>query len=227
MKAIITKNDRQRIKPEQVGAKAFNLYILQAQGYNVPELLTIPDEVFNFYMEKEHDKADLTKIRDHIQRIVFTQDFIEELRQMTDSAGIYVVRSSAIAEDSDSYSFAGQLQSFLNVAPRDIPDHIKKVWLSYFSDHAVEYRRMNDLLDTLPQIAVIIQKMIPADVSGVAFSMNPVSGNRKETVISSVYGLGEGLVSGELDADVFTVSDSSVKKEIAGKRRTGAGCAWT
>ena len=130
---------------------------------------------------------------------------------------LYAVRSSAVGEDGSSNSFAGQMESFLYVKPEDIKVTIQHVINSANSDRIKFYREQNGLADEDIKVGVIVQKMINSDVSGVAFSANPITGKWDEIVISSVFGLGEGLVSGELNADTYTVQENDIKKNITSK----------
>ena len=130
---------------------------------------------------------------------------------------LYAVRSSAVGEDGSSNSFAGQMESFLYVKPEDIKVTIQHVINSANSDRIKFYREQNGLADEDIKVGVIVQEMINSDVSGVAFSTNPITGKRDEIVISSVFGLGEGLVSGELNADTYTVQENDIKKNITSK----------
>jgi pyruvate,water dikinase len=118
------------------------------------------------------------------------------------------VRSSAIDEDGAQHSFAGQLSSFLDVAAGDIAARVLDVWRSAFSARVYAYRREHSLSLPPPAPAVLIQRMVSADVAGVAFSADPVSGQRTIAVVSAVRGLGEALVSGEQDADSYYVAQS-------------------
>ncbi|NJL20930.1 MAG: phosphoenolpyruvate synthase [Leptolyngbyaceae cyanobacterium SM1_3_5] len=130
------------------------------------------------------------------------------------------VRSSALDEDGDR-SFAGQLESFLFVPIDQVADRILDVWRSAFSDRIVAYREEHNLPPaTAP--AVLIQKMVDAEVAGVAFSAHPVTGQRGVAIVSAVYGLGSALVGGEVDADTYEVdragnitSRQIARKEIA------------
>src|SRR5690606_10419826 len=100
----------------------------------------------------------------------------------------------------------------------DLAECIVNVWRSAFSERVTAYRRANLMEGRLPRVAVIVQEMIDADASGVAFGIDPVSGDRSAVVISAVYGLGEGLVSGDLDADTYTVRGGTITSTIAAKR---------
>src|SRR5213078_1024244 len=111
------------------------------------------------------------------------------------------VRSSASDEDGAQHSFAGQLDSFLFVAAPDVPAKVAAVWRSGFSERLLAYRREHNLTPMPRPPTVLVQRMVQADVAGVAFGADPVSGRRGVTVVSAVFGLGTALVGGEADAD--------------------------
>ncbi|WP_327113737.1 phosphoenolpyruvate synthase [Nocardia sp. NBC_01730] len=124
-------------------------------------------------------------------------------------AGPIAVRSSVAAEDGAEHSYAGQFDTFLNVHGLDaVLDRVRACWASAFSERSVRYA----FADGKPRAvatAVVLQRLIAARASGVAFTANPISGASDELVISAVYGLGEGLVSGAVDADSVVVDKSS------------------
>lgn len=128
---------------------------------------------------------------------------IEEFLDQT--GGPWAVRSSAVDEDGQAHSFAGQLESFLNVAREDLVEKIGAVRQSGFSERIVLYRQQAGLSLPPPMPAVIIQQMVPAETAGVAFSADPVSGRRGIAVVAAVRGLGEVLVSGEKTGDSYQV----------------------
>ena len=130
---------------------------------------------------------------------------------------LYAVRSSAVGEDGSGNSFAGQMESFLYVKAEDIKARIQDVINSANSYRIRFYREQNGLSNEDIKVGVIVQEMINSDTSGVAFSSNPITGKRGEIVISSVFGLGEGLVSGELNADTYSVENGKITKNIAEK----------
>lgn len=129
----------------------------------------------------------------------------------------YAVRSSAVGEDNSDNSFAGQMESFLYVKPCDIKNRIQDVINSANSEKIKFYREQNGLNNTEIKVGVIIQEMVNSEISGVAFSSNPITGVRDEIVISSVFGLGEGLVSGELNSDTYIISGEKTLKQIVDK----------
>lgn len=134
------------------------------------------------------------------------------------SEKLYAVRSSAVGEDGSGISFAGQMESYLYVKPSDIKSRIQDVINSANSERIRFYREQNGLLNDNIKVGVIVQEMINSEVSGVAFSSNPITGKRDEILISSVFGLGEGLVSGELNADTYSVVRGKITKNIAQKQ---------
>jgi pyruvate,water dikinase len=114
------------------------------------------------------------------------------------------------------------MDSFLNI--RDFEEFITSVlgcWASLFNERAVLYRQKNNIDPWRVNIAVIAQQMVEADISGVVFTANPLNGHRDELLINSLWGLGEGLVSGRLDADTYIINtkDKIIKKEIAEKKQ--------
>ena len=133
------------------------------------------------------------------------------------------VRSSAIDEDGQAASFAGQYETYLNInGAVAVADAVTRCWESTRSEQVLEYRRQNDLPVDDVQIAVLIQQMVPADIAGVAFSANPVNKNRDEVVINTSWGLGESVVSGTVSPDSYVVDkgDLQVKeRQIAEKEK--------
>ena len=142
------------------------------------------------------------------------------VREVAVGAGFFAVRSSALYEDGAEHSFAGQLDSFLFVPPEQIPAKVEAVWRSGFSERILAYRKERGLPGEPQPPAVLVQRMIDAETAGVAFSADPVSGRRGHAVVSAVFGLGSALVSGEADADMFTVDRGGrvVTRMVAEKR---------
>jgi pyruvate,water dikinase len=144
----------------------------------------------------------------------------QRLADLCPNSELVAVRSSASDEDGVQHSFAGQLDSFLYVPPSAIAHKVAAVWRSGFSERIIAYRREHNL-SLVPRVsAVLIQRMVTADVAGVAFGADPVTGRRGVAVVSAVYGVGTSLVSGECDADTFHVDrDGNIlQRAIADKR---------
>ena len=136
---------------------------------------------------------------------------------------IAAVRSSAVDEDGATASFAGQHETYLNIVGADaIIQAVTHCWESARSDHALDYRRQQGLSIEHPQIAVLVQQLVAADVAAVVFSANPITGNRDEVMINASWGLGESIVGGTVTPDTFIVRKSDleiIQRVIADKQR--------
>jgi len=133
----------------------------------------------------------------------------------------YAVRSSATAEDLPTASFAGQQDTYLNVVGADaILRHIQKCWASLFTERAVTYRLRNGFDHRKIHMAVVVQRMVFPKASGILFTADPITGNRKVASVEATFGLGEALVSGLVNADVFKIRGGEIiNKSIAAKPR--------
>ncbi|MBQ1011007.1 phosphoenolpyruvate synthase, partial [Micromonospora sp. M51] len=136
----------------------------------------------------------------------------------------YAVRSSATAEDTPTASFAGQQDTYLNVVgSAAILRHVSRCWASLFTERAVIYRLRNGVDHRTVQMAVVVQKMVFPDAAGILFTADPVTGNRKVATVDASFGLGEALVSGLVNPDVFRVRDGEVVAgSVAVKQRAVA-----
>ncbi|HET6993303.1 MAG TPA: PEP/pyruvate-binding domain-containing protein, partial [Bacteroidia bacterium] len=212
----ISDREKNQVKNLVVGGKAKNLFRLVEIGMNVPKFIVIPQEVLVSLVPEEIRNSDYKRIIEFIRQIDIPENSIRKIIAEFLGVDYFAVRSSAIDEDGSEFSFAGQFESHLFVTKETISEKIKSVWCSAFSERVYEYRK-NNKLDQKFGIAVIIQEMIDADAAGVAFGINPISGNKNEKLISSVYGLGEGLVSGELNSDNFTLADGKITSQLTEK----------
>lgn len=142
------------------------------------------------------------------------------LTRLGEPAG-YAVRSSATAEDLPTASFAGQQDTYLNVVgPAAVLQHVSRCWASLFTERAVIYRRRNGIDHRTVHMAVVVQRMVFPDAAGILFTADPVTGNRKVATVDAGFGLGEALVSGLVNPDVFKVRHGEVvAKTIAAKQR--------
>ncbi|BFU47569.1 rifamycin-inactivating phosphotransferase [Krasilnikovia sp. MM14-A1004] len=133
----------------------------------------------------------------------------------------YAVRSSATAEDLPTASFAGQQDTYLNVVgPAAILRHVSRCWASLFTERAVTYRLRHGFDHRSVSMAVVVQRMVFPQASGILFTADPVTGNRRLATVDAGFGLGEALVSGLVNPDVFTVRDGEVvAATIAVKQR--------
>lgn len=173
-----------------IGGKAENLFRLKTLGMPVPRFVVIPWETLVAgFMESE---------------------LVPGLLSVFEETRHFAVRSSAMGEDGATFSFAGQFVSYLSVLPNELAARIEDVRQSAFSDRVTTYRKHHGLSDA-GGVAVIVQEMVDADAAGVAFGANPLTGNRQEKVINAVFGLGDGLVSGEVNADQFVLNGAEIQ----------------
>lgn len=156
-------------------------------------------------------KEELRATSEALQELARAGYLDAELRRQLNRAleelgdGPFAVRSSMVGEDSAESSWAGQLQSFLYVSPDDVPAAIRGCWASAFTPHALAYRQHRENSGLLPRVAVVVQKMVTGQVSGVAFTADPTTGHRDHVRISAAWGLAEGVVSGVCNTDEFVV----------------------
>lgn len=164
------------------------------------------------------------EIRRTIEEIAIPGDLAAAITRALSLLGdqaAYAVRSSATAEDLPTASFAGQQDTYLNVmGPTEILQHVSRCWASLFTERAVTYRQRNGIDHRTVHMAVVVQRMVFPHASGILFTADPVTGNRKVATVDAGFGLGEALVSGLVNPDVFKVRDGEVvEKAIAAKQR--------
>lgn len=207
----------QHIHNPAVGGKAKNLLKLSQLNLPVPKWIVLPADYLAEVFKDVASIENATDLLEAIDAYRFPSFLLTQIETTFPDTAYFAVRSSAIDEDGRQHSFAGQFESYLYVRKEDIFARIKDVWRSLFAERILSYRVSNNLGLGLG-IGVIVQEMIDADVSGVAFGMNPISGNRKEKLISGVFGVGEGLVSGYLDADNFIIHKGKIDRQIVRKK---------
>ena len=164
------------------------------------------------------------EIRRTLEGIAIPDDLAAAISRALDRLGrhaAYAVRSSATAEDLPTASFAGQQDSYLNiVGPAAIVQHVSRCWASLFTERAVTYRLRNGFDHRKVRMAVVVQQMAFPQAAGVLFTADPVTSNRKVASVEASFGLGETLVSGLVNADVYKVRDGEiVAKAVATKQR--------
>lgn len=185
--------------PMQVGGKGSNLMKLYQIGIRVPDFRVIAAQEVS---------------------LPFSAAMLTEVSGFLSDDKLYAVRSSASIEDGQQHSFAGQFDSYLYLEKDEVLEAIEKVYKSVGSAHVKTYLENNGIKDTI-KMAVIIQEMLDPEVSGVAFGLNPNTGNTDEKIITAVYGVGEGVVSGTLNADTFVVKGARIQKDIVTKEQQG------
>ncbi|TSC56033.1 MAG: Uncharacterized protein Greene071421_52 [Parcubacteria group bacterium Greene0714_21] len=147
------------------------------------------------------------EIRELISDAEFPRDLGEKiLKEYSKLGAKYVaVRSSATAEDSSVASWAGELESYLNVTKENLLESVKKCWSSLFTPRAIFYRFEKSLHKKPVSVAVVVQKMIQSEVSGICFTVHPVTKDKGQMVIEAGYGLGEAIVGGKITPDTYII----------------------
>ncbi|QWU45763.1 phosphoenolpyruvate synthase [Bacillus sp. NP247] len=238
--------DFQEIEKTQlslVGGKGLNLgELTNIQGIQVPEGFCVTtvgyekaieqNEVFQTLLTqlvilKIEDRNQIgemsKKIRETIMEVEIPSDVVEAVSHYLSRFGdehAYAVRSSATAEDLPYASFAGQQDTYLNIIGKEaILQHVRKCWASLFTDRAVVYRMQNGFDHNQVSICVVVQRMVSPEASGILFTADPITSNRKVLSIDASFGLGEALVSGIVCADNYKVKEEKiVDKMIATKK---------
>ncbi|MFN8790381.1 MAG: phosphoenolpyruvate synthase [Bdellovibrionales bacterium] len=229
---IVTPKSTLSFSRRESGGKGHNLYLMSQAGLPVPAWVVFGKRFFQEFIATHNLKSELERTLESFREARITGAECEKaidalfeskpatpfLKSHLDQAlkilpaGEFSVRSSAADEDGSSHSFAGQLSSFLYVKePEEILKFIKKCWSSGFSERGLVYRKTQGLDLSKISISVVLQKMIDPEKSGVLFTCDPVSQKTDTFTVSSVYGVGEGLVSGLLSADSFWLEMSSGK----------------
>lgn len=173
--------------------------------------------------DREAISALSAEIRQTLEEVAVPDDLAaavtDALARLGDQAA-YAVRSSATAEDLPTASFAGQQDTYLNVVGlAAILQHITRCWASLFTERAVTYRLRNGFDHRKVHMAVVVQQMVSSQAAGILFTADPITGNRRVAAVDAGFGLGEALVSGLVNPDVFKVRDGEViAKTIAAKQ---------
>lgn len=155
------------------------------------------------------------KIRDLIRDTKFPKDIADEIKKEFTKlkAPSVAVRSSATAEDSSIASWAGELESYLNTDKKNLLENVKKCWASLFTPRAIFYRFEKKLEDKKIAVAVVVQKMIQSEISGIVFTVHPVTEDKNQMIIEAGWGLGEAIVGGMITPDAYVINKLNVKSE--------------
>jgi pyruvate,water dikinase len=221
----------------ELGGKGYSLAVLFNNGFNVPRGFILISEAFFEYLRKNNMIEKVRKLSSEIDE----NNFREKSREIRDlilsgkiqeniesevkealsklNANYVSVRSSAVSEDSLRASFAGLHDTFLNVKAEttSVLENVKKCWASLFNDRAVIYR-IKKKIPHLEGMAVIVQEMIPAEVSGVVFTIHPM--DKKSLLIEASYGIGDIVVGGRVEPDDYVVDRKTleiVERKIGSK----------
>jgi len=241
--SVLSFQDIDKTKLELVGGKGANLGELsRIEEIRVPDGFCITTDAFKRIIENTPqindllDQLSLLKVEDRdkirelsggirsiIEKITIPEDINEEISRLLSRLGAtnaYAVRSSATAEDLPTASFAGQQDTYLNIIGKaSILQHISKCWASLFTERAITYRLQNGFDHRKVYLSVVVQQMIFPQAAGILFTADPVTGNRKVSSIDASFGLGEALVSGMVNADIYKVRNGEVTdKKISAKK---------
>src|SRR5688572_15506372 len=232
-----------RTQAAVVGGKGAHLGELsRIEGVNVPAGFCVTTEAFKRIMaaapsidepldrlsrltpgEQGAIRALSAEIRATLEAIAIPDELAASITRQLAILGehaAYAVRSSATAEDLPAASFAGQQDTYLNVVgAAAILQHVSRCWSSLFTERAVLYRIRNGFDHREVRMAVVVQRMVFPQVSGILFTADPVTGNRRIASVEASFGLGEALVSGLVNADVYRLRDGEVVARTIGTKQ--------
>ena len=198
---------------EKLGNKGKFLLLMKSKGFNVPNGFVLDSDTYDDTVKangtdekikealkgltKENVRETSEKISKLFDGLKLPSSIEKEISEKADSGKLYAVRSSGTKEDLDEFSFAGQYQTFLNTSYDDIEEKVIECYKSMFSEIILSYliNRTIDLSDL--KMSVVVQEMVDSDLSGICFTIDPVTGNDKTMLIEVSEGLGENIVSGK------------------------------
>ncbi|MFV1987681.1 MAG: PEP/pyruvate-binding domain-containing protein [Gemmatimonadota bacterium] len=213
------------------GGKAARLRLLEQLGCAVPPWICIPARAFDSslaLMDRPESGAQDTAAEARPLAMPMPDDVGADIREALVRYSLddefVAVRSSGLDEDGAEHSFAGQFESFLyRRGPSEVLHAVRDCWASAFSERNMAYRSWIDAQSAGPRMGVIVQRMVDSESAGVAFSRDPLQpAERKMLVVESVWGQGEGLVSGALDSDRFHVNRETLESDVTLATKTHA-----
>ena len=232
---------------ERVGGKGRSLSKMVREGFNVPAGFIVTADAYRRFVADNQLQTEVVRsarprlkegypafeqsseiIRDLILQSPMNDALVAAVKLAYrdlatgngDDASV-AVRSSANAEDLPGLSFAGQQETYLNMRGEDaVVEAVRNCWASLWTAQAISYRHQNGIDQNSVAMAVVVQLMVPSEVSGILFTANPASGERSEFIINGSFGLGEAVVSGQVTPDTYIInrSDLRVKQEILGPK---------
>ena len=227
----VVKLDTSDLDIGMVGGKGINIAKMISNGFSVPPAFAVTVDAYEMFLDRNglreqireildrtdfDDDASLTKGSEEIRSLFLNADIgddelVDLKKQRGELIGEYfAVRSSAVAEDLADASFAGQQDTYLNVRREDVVRMILTCWASYWNARAMKYRH-DASKDHLSQgMAVVVQKMVKSDISGVMFTADPVTGEDR-VIIEASWGLGESIVSGLVTPDSYVLAKDTLE----------------
>lgn len=241
-KYILTFNEIDQMDSITAGGKGLNLGKLsRIDGIRVPDGFCVTTDVYRKAIEnnadlkaliekltllKSNDRDQISKISEKIRSVIEKLSMESEIEDEITSAlslygwnEAYAIRSSATAEDLPHASFAGQQDTYLNIRGKDeVIRHVIKCWASLFTERAVTYRIQNGFDQRKVLISVIVQKMVVSEAAGTMFTVDPMTSDRMTLTIDAGFGLGEALVSGKVNPDIYKVASGEITKKNIGTK---------
>jgi pyruvate,water dikinase len=230
-RAVLDEETARGAEPGRLGGKATGLLRLRELGLDVPPFCVVAADEFRSHLRTgaipdalgrvalacaDGESPSSPRVRDALAdlRAAIEREPLETRLEAAIGVAVerlggasYAVRSSMVGEDSARRSFAGQLDSHLFVPDAEtVAAAVRRCWSSAYSERATAYGGDGGAGPAEVRMAVVIQRMVDADVAGVLFTSNPISGRRDESLVSAAYGCGEGVVSGRCDADEYVWS---------------------
>lgn len=230
MKYIKTFKELSKKDAPLAGGKGASLGELIRAGISVPHGFVVTAHSFEFFLKendltqeiesilkkvKHKEMESIERASEQIRELILNAEIPEVLLKEIKisfselKSRFVAVRSSATLEDGKDHAWAGQLDSFLNTTAKNLEENIKKCFASLFTPRAIFYRFEKGLAKSHVSVAIVIQKMIQSEKSGVAFSVHPVTEDYNQMIIEGSWGLGEAIVSGEVTPDSFVIDKSS------------------
>lgn len=240
---VVGFQDIDKTKRMMVGGKGANLgELARIEGILVPEGFCVSTEAFKRIVEETpsigelldslsilqlEDRKKIIELCSELRRVIeeaaIPEDIMREITSFLSRLGeedAYAVRSSATAEDLPTASFAGQQDTYLNIiGEQEILKHIRRCWASLFTERAVTYRIQNGFDHRKVFLSVVVQKMVFPQVSGILFTADPATSNRKVLSIDASFGLGEALVSGLVNADSYKVREGRIVSKMISTKK--------
>ncbi|MCK4525516.1 MAG: hypothetical protein KAU07_03695 [Candidatus Andersenbacteria bacterium] len=219
------------------GGKGANLGEMTKNGIKVPSGFVISSLVFKNFLSDANIKNKIEKIIEridannpesiknsskNIRELILKSKITKNIKERILNVFVELksefvsVRSSATTEDSKADSWAGQLETYLNTTEENLIENIKKCWASLYSERALFYGAKKELVNKKNSVAVVVQKMIQSEISGVCFTVHPVNKDVNQMIIEAGFGLGEAIVSGMITPDNYVVDKINI--EILSKK---------
>lgn len=214
------------------GGKGASLGEMTQSGIPVPPGIVVLAGGFDKFLEETLIKCDIEailakvehqdinsveKASEEIRAMILSAQFPEDIGKEVISefkelnAKFVAVRSSATAEDAADASWAGELESYLNTTREDLLEKVKLCWSSLFTPRAIFYRFEKGMNEINVSVAVVVQKMVQSEVSGICFTVHPVTEDKNQMVIEAGYGLGEAIVGGKITPDTIVIGKSQLQ----------------